>query len=100
MDKYDRDPWHDAETVPLWLVLVIAAVLLLALILGGCAMLEHTDKNGNVTKYFRIGDQSIGVGNVTLPDGTVVNFTEQKSELPTVDITATSITIGGKERKP
>ena len=29
MDKYDRDPWHDAETIPLWLLIGIVVVLLL-----------------------------------------------------------------------
>ncbi len=74
--------------------------ILLSLILCGCAMLEHTDKDGNVTRYIRVGNQSIGVGNAMLPDGTVLNFTEQKSELPKVEITATSIKIGGKVVSP
>lgn len=72
--------------------------LIACLLLGGCAMLEHTDKAGNVTRYFRVGDQSIGFGSVTLPDGTVLNFTEQEAELPTVTITLPvgAFEIGGK----
>lgn len=29
MDKHDRDPWHDAETVPLWLIVIIVVVVLI-----------------------------------------------------------------------
>lgn len=71
-------------------------LLICLLIISGCAGLEHIDKDGNITRYFRIGDQSIGAGNIKLPDGSVLTFEEQKSELPKVEITATSITIGGK----
>ena len=78
----------------LWLLWTIGC--LFAFLCNGCAGLEHIDKDGNITRYFRVGEQSIGFGSVTLPDGTVLNFTEQKSELPKVTITATSIIIGGK----
>ena len=111
MKQYDYDVTFDGllegkikRRLRWWPILfaVISIVLLitLALLFGGCAMLEHADKEGNVTKYWRVGDQTIGVGNATLPDGTVLNFTEQKSELPKVEITATSIKIGGKAVKP
>jgi hypothetical protein len=26
MDKYDRDPWHDAETIPLWVAILIVVI--------------------------------------------------------------------------
>lgn len=32
MDKYDRDVWHDAETMPLWLIVLLGVVLILGLI--------------------------------------------------------------------
>lgn len=32
IDKYDRDPWHDAETVPMWLFYTIIVVGVLCLI--------------------------------------------------------------------
>lgn len=35
MDKYDRDPWHDAETVPLWLFALIVTVLVLTFLFAG-----------------------------------------------------------------
>lgn len=34
MDKYDRDVWRDAESIPLWLFLLIIVVLLGTIILG------------------------------------------------------------------
>ena len=70
------------------------------LFLAGCAMLEHTDKDGNVTKYLRVGPQSIGTGSLDLPGGGRLNFEDQKAELPTVTVTATSITVGGKAVMP
>ncbi len=66
------------------------------LVVGGCAMLEHTDKDGNVTRYLRIGPQSIGTGSIDLPGGGRLNFEEQKAEMPPVTVTATSITVGKK----
>ncbi len=96
---YDKEAKQKTGNCPGWrwyrkcwvTWLIIAAVLI-----GGCAMLEHTDKDGNVTRYFRIGNQSIGEGMLTLPDGSELLFEGQKSELPKVEITANSITIGGK----
>ncbi len=79
-------------------ILILLTVLLV--VLGGCAMLEHKDAAGNVTRYLRIGPQSIGDGSITLPDGSVLNFEEQNAELPKVEITATSITIGGRKVGP
>lgn len=73
--------------------LLLTACLLL-FVLVGCAALEHTDRDGNVTKYWRIGEQSIGVGSVTLPDGTVLNFTEQKSTIPVLIVTPTGVQLG------
>ncbi len=75
-------------------------LILLCLILCGCAMIEHTDKDGNKTVYIRVGDQAIGTGSIDLPGGGKLNFEGQESKLPKVEITATSITIGGKKEKP
>lgn len=36
MNKYDRDPWHDAETVPLWLVVVFLVILAILFFCIGC----------------------------------------------------------------
>jgi len=74
-------------------------LLILALILGGCVQFSHTDPQGNVVKYLRFGEQQIGEAILTLPDGSELLLDGQKSELPKVEITATSITIGGKEVK-
>lgn len=76
--------------------ILLCLIALMMAVLGGCAMLEHKDAVGNVTRYLRIGPQSIGDGSITLPDGSVLNFEEQNAELPKVEITATSIIIGKK----
>ncbi len=75
-------------------------LIALALLLGGCVQFSHTDPQGNVTKYLRFGSQQIGSALLTLPDGSELLLDGQKSELPTVEITATSITIGGKKVNP
>lgn len=95
MNKYDRDPWHDAETVPVWIVICFVVVLLLALMLGGCVHVKQGD-----FEYWRFGEQQIGEALLTLPDGSELLLDGQKSELPGVEITATSITIGGKKVGP
>ncbi len=33
MDKYDRDAWHDAETIPSWMFYSIVIVLVILAIL-------------------------------------------------------------------
>lgn len=33
MDKWDRDPWHDAETMPLWLFILIVGLLVVGVFL-------------------------------------------------------------------
>ena len=30
MDRYDRDPWHDAETLPLWFLILVIVILAIA----------------------------------------------------------------------
>lgn len=75
----------------------MACILIVCLASGCYASLKHTDVNGNVTEYVRIGNQAIGVGTATLPDGTVLNFTGQESKLPHVKIGVDTIEIGGKE---
>ena len=50
MTKYDRDPWHDTETIPLWLFVVIAlALLILALFLTGCCKTVARVEDGVMT---------------------------------------------------
>ena len=73
--------------------------LILCLILSGCSMFEHVGKDGDITRYFRFGEQSIGVGSVELPGGGKLNFEGQESKLPTVTITLPigGIKIGGEE---
>ncbi len=81
----------------LWFAWWVPKVLLitLALLIGGCV---HVKQDG--FEYWRFGSQQIGSALLTLPDGSELLLDGQKSELPTVEITATSITIGGKEVKP
>lgn len=31
MNKYDRDVWQDAETLPLWLIILLGVILILGL---------------------------------------------------------------------
>ena len=73
----------------------------LALILSGCyASLKHTDKDGNVTQYVRIGNQTIGTGSIDLPCGGKLTFTEQESKMPPIRVTLPNgiiIESGGKE---
>ena len=94
----------NSKTIPVpntrkwWRFWPLKLLLIACLLIGGCAMLEHTDKDGNVTKYFRVGPQNIDFGSITLPDGSVLNFAGQEAELPTVVVTATSITVGGKDK--
>ena len=80
---------------------IVALIILTLLLFSGCASLEHTDKDGNVTKYFRIGNQQIGEGLLRLPDGSELLFEGQKSDLPTVTVT---LPVGafkiGNEVKP
>jgi hypothetical protein len=66
--------------------------IVLALVLSGCVHVKQGD-----FEYWRLGDQQIGEALLTLPDGSELLLDGQKSELPKVEITATSITIGGKE---
>ena len=68
--------------------------LLMACLVGGCAMLKHTDKDGNETIYLRAGNQTIGTGSIDLPGGGKLTFEGQKSELPPVRITTEGIFIG------
>ncbi len=72
-----------------WLILC----LLMACLVGGCVRVILPDG----TEYLRIGSQQIGEALLTLPDGSELLLDGQKSELPKVEITATSITIGGKK---
>lgn len=51
-------------------------------------------------EYWRLGNQQIGEALLTLPDGSELLLEGQKSELPHVTITATSIEIDGKQVNP
>jgi hypothetical protein len=75
---------------------VFIMVIVFMLFLCGCATLKHTDKDGNVTKYFRVGNQNIGTGSIELPGGGKLNFEGQKSKLPYVKIGADSIEISSE----
>ncbi len=68
---------------------IIAILIWLALLLGGCVHVKQDD-----FEYWRFGSQQIGSALLTLPDGSELLLDGQKSELPKVEITATSITIG------
>ena len=72
-----------------------SVVLTLALLLGGCVHVRQGE-----FEYWRFGEQQIGGALLILPDGSELLLDGQKSELPTVEITATSIIIGGKKVKP
>ncbi len=74
----------------------IITIIACLLIVGGCVKFTHTDPQGNIIEYIRIGNQQIGEALLTLPDGSELLLDGQKSELPTVVVTATSITVGGK----
>lgn len=73
-------------------------LILLALILSGCVLFEHEDAAGNITRYFRLGNQSIGDGSVTLADGSVLNFEKQESNVPVlvIEIPGAKVKSGGK----
>ncbi len=72
-------------------------LLILALLLTGCGAEAHyRDGQGREFHYKRTGPQQIGEVLFTLPDGAEFLMDGQKSELPRTEITATSITIGGK----
>lgn len=77
-----------------WIILI-----LIALLLSGCVIFEHTDKAGNLTRYFRLGSQSIGDGSVTLADGSVLNFEKQESAVPVlvIEIPGAKVKSGGKQ---
>ncbi len=47
MNKYDRDPWNDAETMPLWMIVCFVIIITLALVLGGCSQFRAR----KVTEY-------------------------------------------------
>ncbi len=81
-------------TAILWLLVAIFVVLL-CLLFCGCVHVKHGD-----FEYWRLGNQQIGEALLTLPDGSELLLESQKSELPRVTITATSIEISGKEVKP
>ncbi len=69
--------------------------ILLCLLLGGCVHVKQGE-----FEYWRLGEQTIGEALLTLPDGSQLLLDGQKSELPKVEITATSITIGRKKVLP
>lgn len=68
-------------------------ILTLALVLAGCVRVKLPDG----TEYLRVGPQKIGEVLIEFPNGTQFLMENQKAEMPTVEITATSITIGGKK---
>ena len=77
------------------LIIIIDVIILFVFILSGCVHVRQGD-----FEYWRFGEQQIGEALLTLPDGSELLLEGQKSELPKVEITATSITIGGKGVTP
>ncbi len=77
------------------ILFVVLAIIIGTLVLNGCVHVKQGE-----FEYWRFGSQQIGSALLTLPDGSELLLDGQKSELPKVEITATSITIGGKEVKP
>ncbi len=98
-DKISREGWtarglyacylcvNCGSTKYYWAAKVV--IITLALLLGGCVHVKQDD-----FEYWRFGSQQIGSALLTLPDGSELLLDGQKSELPKVEITATSITIG------
>ena len=91
--KNDYDPM---QTV-IWVVLFLLAALIVCWLACRGVEAGSTDKDGRVFWYKRTGAQQIGEVLLEFPDGTMFLMDGQKSELPPVKITATSIIIG-KER--
>ena len=52
MNKYDRDPWADAEAVPLWVVAVVLIVLLIGAFQAGCTPQIAATTDGRTIKYY------------------------------------------------
>ena len=76
-------------------------LLTLALLFCGCGVsAKYTDKDGRVFEYRRTGAQQIGEVLLEFPDGTMFLMDGQKSELPPVKITSTSIIIGREKVNP
>lgn len=67
-------------------------IIILAVVLSGCVLVKLPDG----TEYLRIGPQEIGEVLIEFPNGTQFLMESQKAEMPKVEITATSITIGKK----
>lgn len=86
-EYYERKWWR------FWAQKVL--LITLALLIGGCVHVRHGE-----FEYWRFGNQQIGEALLTLPDGSELLLEGQKSELPRVIITATSIEIDGKQVKP
>ena len=87
------------STIAVTIVWLVVGAFIVSIIMGlcGCAMLKHTDKDGNETIYFRAGNQTIGTGSIDLPGGGKLTFEGQESKLPHVKIGTDEIVIGGKE---
>ncbi len=92
-----RDTKARDEAILEWMKLAfILFMLAIALLLSGCVRVKLPDG----TEYLRIGPQRIDGAIIKFPDGSELLLEGQKSELPPVEITATSITIGGKKVNP
>ena len=48
MNKYDRDPWHDAETVPLWFFWLIIVVLVSLLVAGALSLIGCQQQQSDI----------------------------------------------------
>ncbi len=74
----------------------LLTLTLALLLLAGCVRVKLPDG----TEYLRIGPQRIDGAIIKFPDGSELLLEGQKSELPGVEITATSIIIGDKKINP
>ncbi len=68
----------------------LLALLLLALLLGGCVHVKMPDG----TEYWRFGEQQIGEVLLTMPDGTEFLMERQKSTIPVLIVTPTRFQFG------
>ena len=101
MDKYDRDPWHDAETMPLWMIVCFVVLLTLALLLGGCSRTTATYKDGvaTVTRTRILMTEDIDSFSYDASDGSFT-FEGYKSDLTKALILIDKLTAKDEENKP
>ncbi len=95
---YDKERKKDVGKCPGWRWFKRCwgiCILIILLTLTGCVHVRQGE-----FEYWRFGNQEVSEALLTLPDGSELLLEGQKSELPKVEITATSIIIGGKKVGP